>query len=131
MTETQQRFLRSIAERVPLEHVVELHLFPPIRQGGVETGVAVVAEDPRRSAGDADLAPAETDTRASDDPVAEILTADADSEVLTDESAEASELVATADTLVETVRRARSRTATRTDRTLTRPATRSTRRGIG
>ena len=49
MTETQQRFLRSIAERVPLEHVVELHLFPPIRQGGVETGVAVVAEDPRRS----------------------------------------------------------------------------------
>ena len=48
MTETQQRFLRSIAERVPLEHVVELHLFPPIRQGGVETGVAVVAEDPRR-----------------------------------------------------------------------------------
>jgi hypothetical protein len=48
MTETQQRFLRSIAERVPLEHVVELHLFPPMRQGGVETGVAVVAEDPRR-----------------------------------------------------------------------------------
>ena len=101
MTETQQRFLRSIAERVPLEHVVELHLFPPIRQGGVETGVAVVAEDPRRSAGDADLAPAETDTRASDDPVAEILTADADSEVLTDESAETSELVPTADTVVE------------------------------
>src|SRR5687767_3800338 len=48
MTETQQRFLRAIAERVPMEHVVELHLFPPIRQGGVETGVAVVAEDPRR-----------------------------------------------------------------------------------
>jgi hypothetical protein len=48
MTETQQRFLRAIAERVPTEQVVELHLFPPIRQGGVETGVAVVAEDPRR-----------------------------------------------------------------------------------
>lgn len=48
MTETQQRFLRAIAERVPMEHVVELHLFPPIRQGGVETGVAVVAEDPKR-----------------------------------------------------------------------------------
>ena len=28
------------------EQVVEVHLFPPIRQGGVETGVAVVAEDP-------------------------------------------------------------------------------------
>ena len=48
MTETQQRFLRAIAERVPSEQVVEVHLFPPIRQGGVETGVAVVAEDPKR-----------------------------------------------------------------------------------
>lgn len=50
MTETQQRFLRAIAERVPSAHVVEVHLFPPMRQGGVETGVAVVAEDPRRPA---------------------------------------------------------------------------------
>ena len=50
MTETQQRFLRAIAERVPPEQVVEVHLFPAIRQGGVETGVAVVAEDPRKRA---------------------------------------------------------------------------------
>jgi hypothetical protein len=49
MTETQQRFLRAIAERVPSEQVVEVHLFPPIRQGGVETGVAVIAEDPRQA----------------------------------------------------------------------------------
>jgi len=49
MTETQQRFLRAIAERVPSDQVVEVHLFPPIRQGGVETGVAVVAEDPRQA----------------------------------------------------------------------------------
>jgi len=48
MTETQQRFLRAIAERVPMGQVVELHLFPAIRQGGVETGMAVVAEDPRQ-----------------------------------------------------------------------------------
>jgi hypothetical protein len=48
MTETQQRFLRAIAERVPSAQVIEVHLFPPMRQGGVETGVAVVAEDPRR-----------------------------------------------------------------------------------
>lgn len=47
MTETQQRFLRAIAERVSRNQVVEVHLFPAIRQGGVETGVAVVAEDPR------------------------------------------------------------------------------------
>ena len=31
-----------------MKQVVELHLFPPIRQGGVETGMAVVAEDPRQ-----------------------------------------------------------------------------------
>ena len=43
MTETQQRFLRVIAERVGAERVVELHLFPGIRQGGMESGVAVVA----------------------------------------------------------------------------------------
>ena len=54
MTETQQRFLRAIAERVPMRQVVELHLFPPIRQGGVETGVAVVAEDPRPPLPDAE-----------------------------------------------------------------------------
>jgi hypothetical protein len=54
MTETQQRFLRAIAERVPSAHVVEVHLFPPMRQGGVETGVAVVAEDPRRPAPNVD-----------------------------------------------------------------------------
>lgn len=52
MTETQQRFLRAIAERVPPGQVVEVHLFPAIRQGGVETGVAVVAEDPRKRAPD-------------------------------------------------------------------------------
>jgi hypothetical protein len=50
MTETQQKFLRAIADRVPADQVVEVHLFPPIRQGGVETGVAVVAQDPRVSA---------------------------------------------------------------------------------
>jgi hypothetical protein len=57
MTETQQRFLRAIAERVPSAHVVEVHLFPPMRQGGVETGVAVVAEDPRRPSPNGAAAP--------------------------------------------------------------------------
>jgi hypothetical protein len=45
MTETQERFLRAIADRLSADRIVELHLFPPIRQGGAETGVAVVAED--------------------------------------------------------------------------------------
>ena len=43
MTETQERFLRSVLTRVPLDTVVELHLFPPIRRGTLETGVAVIA----------------------------------------------------------------------------------------
>lgn len=43
MTETQERFLRTILTRVPLDSVVELHLFPSIRRGTIETGVAVIA----------------------------------------------------------------------------------------
>ncbi len=43
MTETQWRFLKAIAERVPGDRIVELRLFPTIRQGGAESGVAVVA----------------------------------------------------------------------------------------
>ena len=43
MTETQLRFLRAIAERLPVDRVAELYLFPPMRQGTLETGIAVVA----------------------------------------------------------------------------------------
>lgn len=54
MTETQERFLQAIAARVPVERVAELHLFPSLRQGQLESGVAVVAvERPEAPAGDA------------------------------------------------------------------------------
>ena len=43
MTESQERFLRAIAARLPAERVVEVHLFPPIRNGGQETGIAIVS----------------------------------------------------------------------------------------
>ncbi|MGI8400974.1 MAG: hypothetical protein ACR2NS_05135 [Gemmatimonadaceae bacterium] len=43
MIETTERFLRDIADRVGLTAVDEVRLFPPMRQSGVETGVAVVA----------------------------------------------------------------------------------------
>ena len=43
MTETQERFLRTVLTRVPLDSVVELHLFPALRRGTLETGVAVIA----------------------------------------------------------------------------------------
>jgi hypothetical protein len=41
--ETQERFLRDMALRLPIDLVVEVHLFPAMRQGGVETGLAVIA----------------------------------------------------------------------------------------
>src|SRR5690242_1916171 len=43
MIETTERFLKEIADRVGAANVETVHLFPPIRQGGVETGAAVVA----------------------------------------------------------------------------------------
>lgn len=46
MTESQEAFLRAVAARVPLELVAEVHLFPSLRQGAVETGLAVIATSP-------------------------------------------------------------------------------------
>jgi hypothetical protein len=43
LTETRERFLRMIAAQVPPERIAEIHFFQPIKQGGVESGVAVVA----------------------------------------------------------------------------------------
>ena len=43
LNETRERFLKTILERVPIEKIVEIHLFPEIRAGQMETGVAVVA----------------------------------------------------------------------------------------
>jgi hypothetical protein len=43
MIETTERFLREIGDKVGVSNVEAVHLFPPIRQGGVETGAAVVA----------------------------------------------------------------------------------------
>ena len=43
MIETTERFLKEIADYIGVEFVEMIHLFPPIRQGGVETGAAVIA----------------------------------------------------------------------------------------
>ncbi|MCC7194605.1 MAG: hypothetical protein IT356_03515 [Gemmatimonadaceae bacterium] len=43
ISETRERFIRSIAERIAPERILEAHFFPSIRQGQVETGVAVIA----------------------------------------------------------------------------------------
>ena len=41
--ETRTRFLGAIARQIPAERVIEVHLFAAIRQGGTESGIAVVA----------------------------------------------------------------------------------------
>jgi hypothetical protein len=41
--EIRARFLAGIAAQVPAERVAEVHLFGAIRQGGQESGVAVIA----------------------------------------------------------------------------------------
>lgn len=46
MDDTRARFLTAIAGRLGADRIVELHLFSPIRQGVLETGVAVIAVTP-------------------------------------------------------------------------------------
>lgn len=45
MTETQQRFLKEIADRTTGGRVAELRLYPTLRVGPIESGVAIVALD--------------------------------------------------------------------------------------
>lgn len=48
--DARERFLLDIAAVVPQARLAELHFFPPLRQGALETGVAVVAAEPEDSA---------------------------------------------------------------------------------
>lgn len=57
MTETQQRFLKAISERITSGEVEEIRLYPTVRAGHLESGVAIVAVR--------DLAPA-TDSSGSE-----------------------------------------------------------------
>ena len=50
--ETKARFLAGIAAQVPADRVAEVHLFGAIRQGGQESGVAVIAVHRAEPAGD-------------------------------------------------------------------------------
>jgi hypothetical protein len=61
--ETRARFLGAIAAQLPAERIVEVHLFPAIRQGGMESGVAVLAV---QRAGETDeTAPNEADAEVA------------------------------------------------------------------
>jgi hypothetical protein len=43
LSETRERFAKAILAQVPADQIEEIHFFQPIRQGGVESGVAVLA----------------------------------------------------------------------------------------
>jgi hypothetical protein len=43
VSEVVERFFRAIVAQVPPDRIEELHLFAPLRSGGVETGIAVIA----------------------------------------------------------------------------------------
>jgi hypothetical protein len=58
MTGNEERFLREITTRLPVSSIVEVQIFAPLRQGGVESGVAVVAATPVES--DSGVAPADS-----------------------------------------------------------------------
>jgi hypothetical protein len=67
--ETRARFLAGIASQVPADRVAEVHLFGAIRQGGQESGVAVVAVHRELDAAEAEnaVADAVTDTDSAGD----------------------------------------------------------------
>ncbi len=44
--DVRERFLLAIAGVIAPARLVELHFFPPLRQGPIESGVAVVAAEP-------------------------------------------------------------------------------------
>jgi hypothetical protein len=44
--ETRARFLAGIAAQLPVDRITEVHVFSAIRQGGMESGVAVIAVAP-------------------------------------------------------------------------------------
>jgi len=75
MEETQERFLRAIAERIAPERVVEVHLFSAIRQGPSESRVAVIAAEPEVAADvesvdieSANVAASDVETPVADSP---------------------------------------------------------------
>jgi len=78
-SETRERFLRAIAERLGAEQIVEAHLFPAIRQGLIESGVAVIASHAPAAVtpNSTDVTDASTDEAPADDAPADEAPADA------------------------------------------------------
>jgi hypothetical protein len=65
MDETRARFLAAIAKQLPAERIAEAHLFAAIRQGGVESGVAVIALEQEQAEAPQAAVAEELETEAS------------------------------------------------------------------
>ena len=62
-SETRERFMKAIAERVTRDAIEAAHFFQPIKQGGIESGVAVVAVAMSSAAADANAPSALAENR--------------------------------------------------------------------
>ena len=71
MNEVRARFLKAILDQLPAERIAEIHFFPEIRQGQIETGVAVLAVVPEPP-----LPTVATDEAVTDETTAEETTAE-------------------------------------------------------
>jgi hypothetical protein len=76
LDETRERFIKAIAKQVDPARIAEIHFFAPIRQGGVESGVAVIAAaerlpDPSMKSEEEDLADDDDVLEAAEDDVVE------------------------------------------------------------
>ena len=49
LTETRERFLKAILTQLPVDRMRELYVFQPIKHGGMESGVAVIAAYPEEA----------------------------------------------------------------------------------
>ena len=84
--ETRARFLAAIAAQLPADRIVEAHLFPAIRQGGMESGVAVLAVERESEPEEEPVAAAAGETDAAALVAADIAIDDADNAPSDDES---------------------------------------------
>jgi len=100
MNDTTRRFLTAIVERIPAgSEIVELRLFPSIRQGGIESGVAVVAVEPPEPEVVAELGDAVESP--VDGTTGEEVVADDQSDVASGDVVAADEATTEADVMVE------------------------------
>lgn len=89
-SDARERFLLEIAAAVPVERIAEVHFFPPMRQGPIETGVAVIAVLPEGATFEPVAVPeameesaqAEATERAADDLTAQALVPAADDQLV-------------------------------------------------